>query len=86
MHLVFKQALSSAVKWKLIPTNTAVAIDALKSYRTEMHAFDVEQAATFLAESIDAGLDRQTFFTVALMSVLRFGELTGLPWKDVDLT
>lgn len=83
---VLQSALRSAVKWQLISSNPATKIDKPSGTSPEMRAFTVEQAAAFLQAAKNADPQWHAFFTVAITTGLRLGELLGLRWSDLDLT
>jgi integrase len=79
-------ALECARKWRYIPVNPMMDVDAPKVTRSEMRTFTVEQAQSFLFAAGSEALKWQMFFWLALTGGLRSGELRGLRWQDVDLT
>ncbi len=50
-----------------------------------MKLFDVQQAQASLAASEAEGVKWRAFFTLAITTGLRLGEVLGLRWVDVDL-
>lgn len=84
IHRVLHRALSHAIRWQLIAVNPTDAVAAPKASYREMQAFDAEQAQAVLQVCEDEGLYWQTFFTFAMTTGLRLGEILGLRWQDVD--
>ncbi|MEO6835425.1 MAG: site-specific integrase [Candidatus Tumulicola sp.] len=73
---------ATAVKQRKIPFNPALLIDKPKHLAKETRFLDAQQAARFL---VAARGDRlEAFFTLALTAGLRYGELGGLRWEDID--
>ena len=81
---VLSHMLATGVKWKLLATNPATGLDLPKKPVAAMHAFTPEQAAQLLAATGDS-LSWRAFFTLAITTGMRVGELKGLRWSDVDL-
>ncbi len=84
-YRVLKTALNTAVRWGLLGHNPIDRIDAPSVPRKEMKTFDVQQAQAFLEAAAVEGTKWQAFFTLALTTGLRLGELKGLRWQDLDL-
>ena len=83
MHRVLKQALATAVRWKMLMHNPAADVDPPKVERRKMTALDAAETAQLLAHFRDARM-----FTPVLLAVicgLRRGEVTALRWGSVDL-
>ena len=73
-----------AVKSELIDRNPCTAA-APKKPASHIVCLDDEQARQFLAALEQEPLEDKTFFTLALLTGYRRGELLGLEWPDVDL-
>ncbi len=82
-HTVLRQALSQAVRWRLVPTNAADAGDLPTGRRKEIEAWTAGDARAFLAAT--AGDDRHALWRLLLDSGMRLGEALALVWADVDL-
>ena len=82
-HRILKEALSHAVKWRLITRNICDAVDAPRPERKEMAALDGDGVAIFL-NAAEGSPYRDVFFT-ALYTGLRRSEVLALRWPDVDL-
>lgn len=89
-HAILHQALRKAVKERLIKINVAVDLDGKPRREREpedsrQHAWSATEAHAFLVVAKAAGSQPAAFYTVALDSGMRKGELCGLRWKDVNL-
>jgi len=85
VHRTLHAALKHAVKWRLIPTNPADAVDAPQPERKEMRYFTPEQVTALMEVAERTGYPWHGFFAVALSTGMRLGELLGLRWQDIDL-
>ena len=89
-HAILHSALTAAVKSGLVSRNVA----ALVSNRPKKvahddvldHVWTAGEAAKFLTAAKAAGGQPAAFYTLALDSGARRGELAGLQWGDLDLT
>ena len=90
-HAILYPALRKAVKDKLLTTNPAVDLDGKprrkrnRSQDAQQHAWTATEARAFLVEAKAAGPQSAAFYTLALDSGARKGELCGLRWQDVEL-
>lgn len=84
VHIILKQALTQAVRWKLIRENPAdgVSLPALDHRRIE--AWSADERAIFVAATADDALYPLWLFL--LDSGCRIGEALALQWHDVDLS
>jgi integrase len=83
MHRILKQALATAVRWRLLTHNPVDSVDAPKVERRRMTALDAAETARLLAHFRDTRM-----FTPVLLGVmcgLRRDEITALRWGSVDL-
>lgn len=85
IYNVLHSVLDHAVEAQLIPVNPTLHVQPPKLTHTEMRAFDPVQAHAFLAASQEAEVLWQAFFTLALTTGMRRGELLGLRWNDLNL-
>ena len=83
VHATLNKALGQAVKWQLVSRNAAQAATAPRPRKTEMVAFDREQARRFLEAA--RGDRLEALYVLAVTSGLRRGELLGLKWSDPNL-
>jgi integrase len=81
-HAVVRSALQQAVKWRLLTTNPADALELPKQRRKEIQVLSTEQTRTFLKA---ARRDRLgTLFALAVTAGLRPSEYLALKWTDLD--
>lgn len=85
-HTFISSIMERAVKWQMIQENPCRRIDPPKVDRHQIICLDDEQAMKFLACLETQPLEDKTFFTLALYTGMRRGELLGLEWPDIDLT
>ena len=89
-HAILHRALRKAVKDRLIPINVAADLDGKPrrervSEDARQHAWTAAEASAFLKVAKAAGTQPAAFYSLALDTGARKGELGGLPWSDVDL-
>jgi integrase len=83
MHRILKQALSIAVRWRMLTRNPVDSVDPPKVERRKMTALDVTETVRLLAHF--RGTRMFTPVLLAVMCGLRRGEITALRWGSVDL-
>lgn len=83
VHGVLRTALRRAVKWQLIKSSPAEAVDPPRAARREMTVWTPDQVARFLEVAREHRL--YAAFLLAVGAGLRRGEILGLRWQDVDL-
>ncbi|MHB0875162.1 MAG: tyrosine-type recombinase/integrase [Anaerolineae bacterium] len=81
---VLRAALNMAAKWRLMPVSPMDDCEPPRLPRREMKVFDVSQAQAFLTACAEEGIKWQAWFTCALHTGARPGELRALTWPDVD--
>ena len=83
MHRILKQAIATAVRWRMLQRNPLDDVDPPKVERRKMAALDAAETAQLLAHFRDSRM----FIPVllAVMCGLRRGEITALRWGSVDL-
>ncbi|MBT9282093.1 MAG: site-specific integrase [Hydrogenibacillus schlegelii] len=82
IHTIMKQAIDRAVQWNIVAKNV---IRSVKPPRQEQRAFQVwdeEEILRFL-EAARTSTYYELYY-VALTTGMRFGELLGLRWANVD--
>ncbi len=87
-HAILHQALDVAWKVeKLIVSNPAkmVVEKPHAGQGQEMETWTAGEVQKFLAVAIEEGTQTQVFYTTAIETGMRKGELCGLKWDDVDL-
>ena len=83
IHNVLHSALEQALKWKKIKINVTDLVKKPKPSDVDIQYFNQHQVRKFLKY---AEKDRlYPFYYTALMTGLRFGELAGLRWDDLNL-
>jgi integrase len=82
-RVVLRNALNTAVRWRLISQNPATLVDAPRTVHREIRPLTADEAKLFLAAAKTHPLE--AFFVVALACGLRLGEALGIQWNDVDL-
>ncbi|HEX5156169.1 MAG TPA: site-specific integrase [Ktedonobacterales bacterium] len=83
VHRTLRRALGEAERQGMVPRNVARLVTPPRPQRDEMHALDSDQVRRFLGEAVGHRLE--AFFTLAIHSGARVGELLALRWKDVSL-
>ena len=82
-HRVLHEALKQGVRWQVLRSNPAEAVDPPKADKREMTVLDEKQTNMLLQSAQESALS--TPILVAVTTGLRLGELLGLHWSDVDL-
>lgn len=82
-HTVLRNAMSQAVRWRLLAHNPATDVDLPKQRREEMRPLSPTEARRFLEAAAEDSLG--ILFELLLTTGLRPGEALGLTWPDVDL-
>lgn len=82
-HTIAKKALKDAVRMERIPRNPADAVDPPKLVQDEIHPLSADQVRALLATT--EGERLAAFYTVAVHTGMRPGEMMALRWSDVDL-
>jgi integrase len=83
VHHVLHKALDQALKWDLIPRNSADAVKAPTPAPKEMHPLSVQEARRLLDTA--SGDRLEALYVLGVTTGMRRGELLGLKWTDVDL-
>jgi integrase len=76
-----KNIFKKAVEWEYIKDNPALGIQQSKEMILEAEYLTVDEATAFLA---DAETAYKPIFVTAIYTGLRFGELMGLQWRDIN--
>ena len=90
-HSILQQAIRKAAKSKIISVNIAADLDHKprlnrgKRDAARMHCWTALEARRFLQEATARGSRPAAFYTLALDSGARKGELCGLTWANLDL-
>jgi integrase len=83
IHAVLHRALEQAVRFNLIPFNSAARVDPPKVRQEEITPLDAKQARALLDAA--KGDRFEALCVVSLTVGLRMGEALGLRWSDLDL-
>jgi integrase len=84
IHGVLSAALSKAVLWRMVPHNVCKEASPPRVEAPEIRSLTKEQARQFLAA---AETDRYyALYVLALTTGMRFGELCGLYYSDLELS
>jgi integrase len=83
LHRILGQALRAAVKWQMLPTNPAAAVDPPRVERKPMQVLDPDGAHRLL--EIARPTELYMPILLAIMTGARRGEIVGLRWSAVDL-
>lgn len=81
-HTVLHNALSQAVKWRMLPQNPALYVDLPRKQHREMHAMTEAEAGRFLAAA--SSEEDHALLALLLTTGLRPSEALGLKWSDYD--
>ena len=82
-HTILREALSHAVKWRMVARNVADAVEAPRPKRSEPTIVFPEDVALLFDKMQGHALF--PLFYAAFMTGMRRSELLGLRWRDVDL-
>jgi integrase len=82
-HGVIRSALKDALREGLVARDVGSLVTAPRRSTSEQRYLRVDEAGALL-EALQ-GENLEAFFTTALLTGLRLGELQALRWRDVDL-
>jgi integrase len=82
-RVVLRNALNTAVRWRIVTHNAAALVDAPRTVAREIRPLSPEEAKRLLATAGNHPLEGS--IAIALGCGLRLGEALGLQWADVDL-
>ena len=82
-HQILHAALHQAVRWQLISSNPADAVEPPRADRREVSGLSPAQVHALFAAA--DGTSIGSFVRLAVLTGCRRGELLGLRWSDVDL-
>lgn len=84
-HLSFiSDVFSYAVKMQMLTDNPCRCVTVPKGEKKEKEIYTLEEIEQLFRLLENAPLKYRTFFTLAIYSGFRRGELLGLEWKDID--
>jgi integrase len=81
-HTILKQALKTAISWKLLRSNPLTDVVLPKKTHTEMQVWTAEEVNQFL-QATEGTRDYALWYTL-LHTGMRPGEAFGLKWEDLD--
>ena len=77
------KALRKAVEKRRIPISPMGAVEAPRRTRPEIQVLSIVDLRKLLAKAV--GDPYETLYVLAVHTGMRWGEITGLQWQDVDL-
>ncbi|WP_084262059.1 site-specific integrase [Ruminococcus sp. NK3A76] len=84
-HLSFiSDVFSYAVRMDIVSDNPCRKVYVPKGGKKEKEIYSIEEIEQLFTLLEDAPLKYRTFFTLAVYTGFRRGELMGLEWKDID--
>ena len=84
-HLSFiSDVFGYAVKMDMLSENPCKRVSVPKGEKKEKEIYTLEEIEQLFGLLEEAPLKYRTFFTLAIYSGFRRGELLGLEWKDID--
>ena len=84
-HLSFiSDVFAYAVKMDMLSDNPCTKVSVPKGEKKEKEIYTLEEVEKLFELLEEAPLKYKVFFTVAIYSGFRRGELLGLEWKDID--
>lgn len=87
-HAILHSALKAAVLDGLVPRNVASLVvgkpKATRDQHADIQVWTADEARRFLTSARADGPQSAAFYTLALETGMRKGELCGLKWGDVD--
>lgn len=83
MHAVLRQALTQAVRWRLVLRNVCDAVEPPRVRPPELTTWTAAEARAFLDGT--ARDDLAGLWEATLLTAMRLGEFLALRWEDVDL-
>ena len=84
VHAALRRSLKQAVDWNLCPRNVATLVQPPRLWREEVEVLSPAEVRTLLTAV--RGGRWEPLIATALATGMRFGELLGLRWGDVDLS
>lgn len=82
-HILLKQALKRAVKWRLLSTSPAEDVDPPQVEETEIQILGQNEVPVLLEAARSTRLHVPT--ALALTTGMRRGEVLAVRWQDIDL-
>lgn len=86
LHLIFlSNVFNYAIRYGIVASNPCRNVRTIKKKTQEREFYTLAEAQTLLEKLEFAEPKYRTFFTLAIYTGFRRGELLGLEWKDIDL-
>jgi integrase len=83
VHRVLSAALNMAVRWRYLQDNACRQVSPPRVPAPDIRPFSKDEAKRFLAAA--EGERLEALYVLGLTSGARWGELAGLPWRNLDL-
>jgi integrase len=83
LHRILHKAFATAVKWGLLARNPVDATTAPRLERKQMDMWDLDTIDRFLEVACESRFCE--LYQLAILTGLRWSELCGLKWENVDL-
>lgn len=85
LHLIFlSNVFNYAIRYGIVSSNPCRNVRTIKKETHERDCYTLAEAQTLLEKLESAEPKYRTFFTLAIYTGFRRGELLGLEWKDID--
>lgn len=85
LHLIFlSDVFNYAIRYNIITNNPCRNVRTIKKATKERDCYTLAEAQALLTALESAEPKYRTFFTLAIYTGFRRGELLGLEWKDID--
>jgi integrase len=81
-HAVLRRAMTMAVRWGLLAANPCAGLERPRVAAKEMRVLDEKQVGALLKAAKSSRL--YALYVLAIFTGMRFGEILGLQWADVD--
>jgi integrase len=83
VYEVLRKALRQAVEKRRLQVNPMVGVEAPRRNRPEIQTLSITQLRKLLAEAV--GDPYEALYILAVHTGMRWGEIAGLQWQDLDL-
>ncbi|MFI8714492.1 tyrosine-type recombinase/integrase [Brevibacillus brevis] len=83
IHGMVHRALQNAVRWQILPRNVAQMVELPRVQKKETLVLTKEQVQQLVTAA--NGEELYILILLAVTTGMRYAEIVGLPWKDIDL-
>jgi integrase len=83
IHSTLSKSLKQAVRWRLVPVNSCLAVVLPRITKPEIQPLDADQMKALLEAS--RGTDSYALWVLMATTGVRVGEALGLRWDDLNL-